>query len=499
MSRKIIILFFILVTLCTVVYADDIDLKIADAEKNIRNAASVYVDYKPGMVINSEILDIPVQTAIKKKKEYASSEEAKYKDLKTDVVINLRGAPKNVNIVLDTGISDYSAFTDNIIINANGMYCFVSPSNFSVKKSEANSISINIKDEKNIIAKYNGTAQVNFFKMLLLCLFVCIAVYILLFIFLYVRKTQFKENFNVKKIYCISGIIAVLSLATGIAVFVIDGSSFAEKKNINISEDNTPIFAVDLDSSRNNIQGISIGIPPYNSNFNINLLTACRKSDDLLESDKIIGGKYIESMGIFKFPVNISGNYYIKNNNVTFSDVSSSSEGLYEAISILASKNILSGKADGVYGVDDTVTRAESVTMFCKMLNIDEKSDSDSKFDDINSSDWFYDYVMAGKKYQILSGYNDNTFRANNVITRQEFASVLGQIMQNRYGYILPDDTSNLSVYEDKDDISFWAVNYVSLLERENVNIWQKNYIPRQPITRGEAAMMLYRAYSLAE
>jgi len=503
--RKFFILFFtFVILLSSFVYADEageMALKIADSEKNIRNAASIDVDYEEGMLINYDFLDVPVQAAIEKKKEYVGSEEAQRKDLRTDIVINLKGVSSDVNLLLDTALSDYSAFIDNIIINANGIYCFISPSEFSVKKSEVSSIYINIKDEEKVVAKYNGTAQVYFFKITLLCLFVFIAVYILFFILFYIRKTEFREGFNVKIIYWISGFIAVLCFASGITIFIADGSSFAEKALLSLEEENVSFFTVDFGSgfSNNEIHGIYLGIPNYNDKFNVNILSACRKSDNQLESDKTIGGNYLETMGLFKFPIATSGSYYMINNSVEFEDVNSSDEGLFEAISILSSKGILNGKADNIYGVDDTVTRAESVTMFCKMLNIDEKADSsDKKFEDIETSDWFFDYVMAGKKYGILSGYNDNTFRANNTITRQEFAAVLGQIMQNRYGYILPNDFSNLSVYNDKGDIAFWAESFISLLQRENINIWQENYLPKKPITRGEAAIMIYRAYCLA-
>ncbi len=499
MNKRIVILFFILAYIFhNAVYAGDMEFKIADAEKNIINSAVVDIDYSDGMIIGSELLDAPVQTAIEKKREYENREEAKYKDLQADIVVNLKGASNKVNLSLDSALSDYAAFVDNIIINADGIYCFISLAEFSVKKSETNLISLSIEDEQNVTAKYNGTAQISFFKIVLLCLFVFIAVYMLFFVFIYVRKKQFKTGFNVKLVYGVGSVIAILSIVIGIVIFLTDGNDFAEREKLIFDENEISLFTVDLgDYSSKDIQGVSLGILPYNESFNVNILTACKKSTDNLETDKVIGGSYISSLGVFKFPVKNSGGYYLRNNSVSFNDVNTSDEGLYEAISILASKNILSGKADGVYGVDDTVTRAESVTMFCKMLDIDEKADSDGKFDDINTSDWFYNYVMSGKKYEILSGYDDNTFRAGNVITRQEFAAVLGQILENRFGYILPKDTSNLLKYEDSADISFWAVKYISLLERQGINIWEGVYLPKEPITRGEAAMMLYRAYCL--
>ncbi len=502
MNKKFLTLILIfIISLSTVVYADDINMRIADDEKNIRDAATVDVNYKADMLINSELLDAPIKNAVDKKREYESNEETNYKDLRTDVVVNLKGSSKKVSLLIGTDLGEYSDFVDNIIINADGMYCFVSPSDFSVKKSESNTVSLKINDDNNVIAKYNGTAQVRFLKTAVLCLFVFIALYILFFMLFYVRKTQFKEGFNVTMIYCMGGAIIVLSILIGLVMLIVNEGSFAEKKALKLAENDISFFNVDFEnySSEDSVNGIYLGVPIYNEGFNTEVLTACKKSDNSLESDKVIGGRYNAGMKIFKFPVNGSGSYYLKNNSVVFSDVNSKDEGLYEAVSMLASKNILSGKADGIYGVDDTLTRAESVTMFCKMLNIDEKSDSNAKFDDINNSDWFYNYVMAGKKYEILSGYDDNTFRAGNTITRQEFAAVLGQILQNRYGYVLPEDTSNLSVYDDSGDISFWALNYISMLEREGINIWKENYLPKNPITRGEAAMLLYRAYSMME
>lgn len=495
--RSIILILIFTILSCVSVYADDIDLKISDAEKAIRNAATVEVKYKSEMIIGSDILDAPVQAAIQKKREYEASEEAKRKDLQTDVVVNLSGASKNIKLSLDAGVKDYSSFIDNIIINADGLYYFISPAELSVKQSDANIIRLNIKDKKNIVSKYNGTANVKIFKIILLCLFVLIAVYVLFFMLFYIKKVKFREGFNVKLVYVAGGVIAGLSIMIGIASFIIDGDSLAEKSALDISGKN-PVFEVDMGSSSSQaMQGIYLGLPPYSSDFNINVLTAFKQSEDTADNDKVVGGKYIADMKVFKFPIDGSENYYLHNNNIKFDDISENDEGLYEAVSALAAQNIISGKTDSIYGADDTVTRADTLAMLCNMFNLHEKPASDERFEDVKSSDWYYDYVMIGRKYGLLSGYEDNTFRPEEAITRQDFAAALGKIMSDIYGYSIPADASNLAVYEDVGGISVWLQGYISLLEQQKINIWQQQYMPLQPITRGETAMMLFRVYAL--
>ena len=52
-----------------------------------------------------------------------------------------------------------------------------------------------------------------------------------------------------------------------------------------------------------------------------------------------------------------------------------------------------------------------------------------TNFDDVNTKDWFAEDVKHAQYAGYIQGYEDNTFRPNNPITRQEAAVILSRIV----------------------------------------------------------------------
>jgi len=494
-------IFIILIIICLPlsVFANEMNMKVSEAENEIRSCASKNLKYSSEITLNSELLDELVYKAIEKKKEYSGDNLESYKKPETNVMLNVSGDTKIITINIQKEIKEYESFIDNVILNVNGMYCYIRPVEISQQANGAENIKLTVNDSQNTIAVYNGTASINTAKIIAVALIAVIAVYITFFLFFAVKKAEFREGFSKKKIYAAGIIIVVICFCYGGALFFTDLSSFAEENRIKITENNTPVFDISYEKANNSneIKGVYIGLPLYGEDFSPEYTAVWLKSDDNSESDRVIGGNYNNVFDVMKFPVSKNGKYYMKNNKREFDDVNSDNTDLYEAVAVLAAKNILNGKTEGIYGIDDTVTRGEAVTMFSKLLYLKNSKSNTDNFEDVSSSDWYFDYVMAGRENNILSGYDNNTFRAGNTMTRQEFVSVIGQIMENRLGYTVSDDYDNLSVYDDNETISFWAKKYVSLLEKENMNIWSDKYEPSKSITRGEAAILLYRCYIL--
>lgn len=496
--KKIFLVILSIIIIAGFVYesfGSEVNMKISEYEENILEAASSEVPYKAGLTIDTAVIDPIAKVAISEAEKYTQTESAKYRTPETNVYVNLKGTYKKTEISLAANLADYAGLIDNIIINANGLYCYIKPSEFKLKKTDTDTVLLKINDENNVVARYNGTAKGRSIKFLLMILFAVTAIYIIVFM-LILRKLKLKAGADKKIFDIMGGCFFTASVILFSITFFVDFSANVVKKPIKLKEGTISCFNIELSSSSQAIRGIYIGIPPYEQGLDPNFASVFRQSTDPVKGDTALGGNYLTNMNIIRFPIEEKGSYYIRNNNVSFSDVNQSDSELYEAVSILAAKNILSGKSDNVFGTEDTVTRAETVTMLCKMLNIGIYEGKDD-FEDISNSDWFYTYAIGAKESGVLSGYDDNTFRARNTITRQEFVTLMGQIMQNRMGYVLPEDYSALSVYSDGGDIADWAKPYVSLMEREGVSIWQDAFLPSQPITRGEAAMLLYRVYCL--
>ena len=91
-------------------------------------------------------------------------------------------------------------------------------------------------------------------------------------------------------------------------------------------------------------------------------------------------------------------------------------------------KSYISGYDDNTFRPDGNITRAETAAMLHRVLTNTKSSESIS-FSDIKESAWYYESVTAMSKAGIINGYTDGTFRPDNPITRAEFVTM---IMQNK-------------------------------------------------------------------
>ena len=89
-------------------------------------------------------------------------------------------------------------------------------------------------------------------------------------------------------------------------------------------------------------------------------------------------------------------------------------------------KGYINGYEDGSFRPEATVTRAE----FSKMINasVGIAKTADISFNDISSGDWYYQEVRKAVYAGYTNGYEDDTFRADNRITREEAAVILSRI-----------------------------------------------------------------------
>lgn len=84
------------------------------------------------------------------------------------------------------------------------------------------------------------------------------------------------------------------------------------------------------------------------------------------------------------------------------------------------------GYNDGTFRPDNNMTRAEAAAIFARHIAEykGEKISGRTDFADVNTNDWFANYIGYLEKYNIIKGYPDNTFRPNDSITRSEFVAI---------------------------------------------------------------------------
>ena len=166
--------------------------------------------------------------------------------------------------------------------------------------------------------------------------------------------------------------------------------------------------------------------------------------------------------------------------DVKFTDVAETDKG-YEAIYKLVNAGVLVGDGDGKFRPNDGLTRAE----FCKIINLifDYKEEAETNFKDVKETDWYYKEVLIAKKAGYIAGYGDDTFRGENMLTREETCVIISRVANL---YPLP------YTKVIKDNVSSWAKEYVEkvlanrLMSLETGDMFRAT----ENITRAEMAMV---------
>ena len=164
-----------------------------------------------------------------------------------------------------------------------------------------------------------------------------------------------------------------------------------------------------------------------------------------------------------------------------------------EIINEIANKNIVSGYEDNTFKPNNSITRAEFLTILYNSGLADTADiNGDISFADVTGNEWYYNYIKWGAENNLIVGYEDNTFRGNNIISRQEMAVVISKFIE------LADiklDVSEVAVFTDADSIAPWAKEYVDSISAYGIVAGDNNncYLPNKDLTRAEMAVIINR------
>jgi hypothetical protein len=147
----------------------------------------------------------------------------------------------------------------------------------------------------------------------------------------------------------------------------------------------------------------------------------------------------------------------------------------------------VSGYEDGTFKPDRTITRAE----FSKLMNnaLHTEKEASLSFTDVGSKEWFYKEVQKSVASGFFSGYENNTFRPNNPIKREEVAKVVSSAIT--IGEAEGEDATLLTDYST---IQEWAKSSVNAVYNKGYILGYPEgvYRPEKALTRAEAVKIIY-------
>ncbi len=150
-----------------------------------------------------------------------------------------------------------------------------------------------------------------------------------------------------------------------------------------------------------------------------------------------------------------------------------------------AHKAYIYGYEDGDFRAERGITRAETAAIFARALTAYTEGDYENTMLDMDGTEWFANNVNYLVGQNVITGYEDGTFRPYENITRQEFATMI-----SRLGEVL--EAGDMS-FTDVSAENEWGVDYIYTAY---VNGWVSGYEdgtfrPYNSITRAEAVRIV--------
>jgi hypothetical protein len=158
-----------------------------------------------------------------------------------------------------------------------------------------------------------------------------------------------------------------------------------------------------------------------------------------------------------------------------------------KASAYLWERNIMIGLPNGTFGGDQAVNRAQAAKILLiagqkKVLNMRNVG----IFTDVPDGQWYTQYVLSAGIHEIISGYQDRSFRPANTINTVEFLKMLSL-------------TFNLPAFTPHDYLdvspSDWFNRYAGIAQTYDLFPLKDRRMlsPGSPITRREAAIAIYQ------
>ena len=116
------------------------------------------------------------------------------------------------------------------------------------------------------------------------------------------------------------------------------------------------------------------------------------------------------------------------------------------------------GYNDGTFRPDNNMSRAEAAAIFARLISEQkgEKISGKSDFEDVKSNEWYSKFIGYIEKYGIIKGYDNNTFKPDENISRAEFIamtvrfnSLFNDVKKGSYTAKYTDVASNYWAYSD--------------------------------------------------
>ncbi len=175
----------------------------------------------------------------------------------------------------------------------------------------------------------------------------------------------------------------------------------------------------------------------------------------------------------------------------TFIDINDAKWAADE-ITFLNKKKIISGYEDNTFKPNSAITREEFVTIIINAVGIIPIDNIENHFTDVKKNAWYEKYVLTAVNQGYVSGIEESLFGTGENISRQDAAAIVYRVIKNTEREKIREYIG----FADDENISEYAKEAVKCMyEYSVINGSDGNmFNPQSNLTRAEAAKMIYNA-----
>ena len=97
----------------------------------------------------------------------------------------------------------------------------------------------------------------------------------------------------------------------------------------------------------------------------------------------------------------------------------------------------------------------------------------------------------------MIVGFEDNTFRGNDVIAKDQILTISSRVLQKEMRYKTPENVDEWLAFSDAVTIADWAKNDIALATMANIitRTADNKIYANEDMTRGDAALIIMRLF----
>ncbi len=170
----------------------------------------------------------------------------------------------------------------------------------------------------------------------------------------------------------------------------------------------------------------------------------------------------------------------------------------YSVVGKASSLKLINGYKNGNFGPNDRVTRGQVAVILWNMAGNPGVRGSARSFPDVYSGKYYYEAVRWASSVGVVNGYKNGRFGPNDLVTREQLASMLASYARNVAHRNTSGSAANFSFMYDSYRVSSWAASSVGWCFSVNIISGSSGYInPQGNATRAETAKMVVFLHDL--